>query len=122
MSFLLGGCSQTEGWEHSIGQNDPDALGPVSPILAPERVRRGTQFSIVVNTLGSSTCSEAEGAEVRLHSLVAEVTPYVRQAPEGSACSDDLAVQSREVPLRFSQTGTATIRVIGRPFRNVSQQ
>jgi hypothetical protein len=45
--------------------------------------------------------------------LLADVTPWDRVAPHGTACTDDLAPFPRDVTLRFDVAGTATVRLHG---------
>jgi hypothetical protein len=107
------GPAMLRQWERTLGTINQ----AFNPIVAPERVRVGEEFSITVSTVGSSSCSKADGEEVRVVGLFAEVVPYSREAPPGSACTDDLAQQPRTQKLRFEQAGVATIRVIARPSR-----
>ena len=78
----------------------------------PATLRRGVAFSATVATVGSSSCTRADGAEVTVTGLLAEVTPYDRKAI-GSVCTPDLAQFPRPVTLRFDQAGDAVVRVHG---------
>lgn len=94
---------------------DPLMPGPGSFVVAPRQTRAGAEFTVRIDTLGSSTCTRADGADIRIRGQFAEIIPYDRRAPAGAACTDDLAVHSREVRLRFAEAGDATIRVLAQP-------
>ena len=116
--LALSGCDALDDrWERTLGTIDPSGRGPMSPLIAPAHVKAGAEFTVIVATVGSSTCTRADGAEVRVIGLFAEIVPYDRRAPAGTACTDDLASNPHEVRLRFAKPGEATIRVVGRPRR-----
>lgn len=118
---LLAGCAsllESERWERVVGIIEDTA--PVadadpwwSPIQLPEIVQSGVPFTASVITLGSSSCTRADGADVEIAGLVAEITPYDLTA-RNAVCTSDLARHPRSVTLRFDSPGEAVIRVHGR--------
>lgn len=91
---------------------------PGSPrpgVFAPDTVRAGVPFSVVVVTVGPTVCWRAAGAEVAEHPWGAAVTP-IDFSPEDrrTACGDALVELSRTFRLVFRRPGEATLRVYGR--------
>ena len=89
-------------------------LSSIQMLEMPANATAGVSFEITVTTVGSSSCTRADGASVAVSGLVADVTPWDLVAPVGAVCTDDLAPFPRRVTLRFSGAGTATIRLHGR--------
>lgn len=87
--------------------------GTPPPITLPATVKRGVSFDATVTTYGSSSCTRADGAEVQVRGLIAEVTPYDLTNRRG-ICTADLRAFPRTVSLRFDEAGEATVRVNGR--------
>ena len=115
---LVFGCSSilgpdTDEWVREVGQLAPE-LSSIQMLRLPVEAEAGMAFDITVTTVGSSSCTRADGAEVVVSGLVADVTPWDRVAPQGTACTADLAGFPRDVTLRFDVAGTATIRLHGR--------
>jgi hypothetical protein len=112
--LLLAGCGILDPvrWERVVGMIMPDPGIPV--VVAPESARAGVSFQVRVVTRGSSSCTRADGAEVHVNGLVAEITPYDRVQRGPVACTADLSPIPREVSLRFAAAGEAVVRVIGR--------
>jgi len=82
-------------------------------LVAPDSARAGVPFTVRVTTFGSSSCTRADGAEVRVAGSVAEIVPFDRHAGGMRACTDDLASFPRDVAIRFDAAGPATVRVRG---------
>lgn len=115
---LFTGCSSVLGsdpteWRREVGVLAPE-LSSIQMLRLPAQATTGSAFEITVTTVGSSTCTRADGAAVQVSGLVADVTPWDRVAPVGMACTDDLAPFPRTVTLRFDVSGTATVRLRGR--------
>ena len=110
---LLGACSILTGPERRrvIGVIDPES-GLVS-LRAPDTAAARTPFEVTVTTYGSSTCTRADGAEVSVTGVIAEIVPYDFERVEGT-CTADLAPFPRDVALRFDTAGEAVVRVRGR--------
>jgi hypothetical protein len=102
------------------GDRQPGVIGiyrdqPTTGVLQlPATIHAGESFQAVVTTFGSSSCTQADGAEVSQSFSSAEITPYDLEAPAGTACTDDLHAFPRTVELRFATSGRGLIRVRGR--------
>jgi hypothetical protein len=122
-SAVLAGCAsmlESREWERVVGVIDPGGMS-MPPFQAPDTVQAGVQFQVHVTTYGSSTCTRADGAEVRRPSgAVAEITPYDRQ-PLSGICTSDLAPFPRTVDVRFDEAGEALIRIVGRSFTGTAE-
>ena len=94
------------------------ARSSIQAIVTPQRVRAGASFAITINTLGSGSCTRADGDRVETRDLLAEVSPFNWEAPAGTACTRDLRLFPHEVTLRFDRAGYATIRVHARDARD----
>lgn len=108
---LLSACDglvDGSGWRRQVGSISETS----STLQMPASVQRGVAFTATVTTTGSSSCTRADGAEVTVSGLLAEVTPYDRKAI-GSLCTTDVAQFPRPVTLRFDQAGDAVVRVQG---------
>jgi hypothetical protein len=120
---VLAGCAsmlESREWERVVGVIDPGGM-PVPSYQAPDTVQAGAQFQVHVTTYGSSTCTRADGAEVRrLSGTVAEITPYDRQ-PLSGICTSDLVPFPRTVDVRFDEAGEALIRIVGRSFQGTAE-
>lgn len=116
-ALLFAGCTPLlgpDGWERVVGIVDTESRLS-TPIALPETARAGIAFTATVTTHGSGSCTRADGADVRIDGLNADVTPYDREARRG-VCTDDLAAFPRGVTLRFDVAGEARVRVLGRPL------
>jgi hypothetical protein len=91
-----------------VGGGTPRALA------APDTVAAGAPFTVTVTTFGSSSCTRADGAELEVRGLVAEIVPYDRELTGDVACTDDLRPFPRDVTVSFAAPGQATVRVLGR--------
>ncbi|MFL5464092.1 MAG: hypothetical protein ACJ8AC_08670, partial [Gemmatimonadaceae bacterium] len=90
-----------------------DAGGTLQGVIeVPAMVSRNESFTVTVSTFGNS-CISAAGAGVVIDGPVATITPY-DNILVGRTCLDYLKAYPRPVQLRFSEPGTATIRVTGR--------
>jgi len=108
---LLSACDglvDGAGWRRQVGSISETP----ATLQMPASVRRGVAFTATVTTYGSSSCTRADGAEVTVSGLLAEVTPYDRKAI-GSLCTTDVASFPRPVTLRFDEAGDAVVRVQG---------
>lgn len=84
-------------------------------ITAPDTVEAGVPFTATITTLGLDSCWKPAGAEVELSASLATVTPYDSPpAGEGLVCAQAITELPRSVELRFTRSGDATIRVVGR--------
>lgn len=114
-AVVLAGCVarvDSNGWQRQVGWIDEDTGGP--PFSAPDTVRAGADFDVTVTTYGSSSCTQADGADVRRVEGVVEITPYDRVPSGGAECTADLAPHPRIVQVRIDEPGAATLRVSGR--------
>lgn len=113
---FIAACSSPFGpsWKRVIGTIEVGGQHSPSPIHLPSEIRSGVSFSATVVTYGSSTCTRADGADVQVTGLTAEITPYDLRRTGKAVCTDDLAPHPREVRLRFNTPGEALIRVRGR--------
>jgi hypothetical protein len=89
----------------------------------PSEVARGADFEVTVRTFGGGCIGQGD-TEVSVSGRSAEVRPYdlfVTSLPPNAACTDDLRYYQHRATLRFTQTGTAVVRVRGReaPSRRV---
>jgi hypothetical protein len=115
--ILLAACSsngtEPDEWRRVVGQIEP-SLSSVQAVRVPAAAVVNVPFSITINTVGSSTCTRADGAAAAVAGQLALVTPYDRIAPDGTGCTRDLRAFPRDVSLRFSSPGEARIRVQAR--------
>lgn len=114
---LLTACSDPtapgDGWVREPGRLMPE-LSSIQMLQMPTQARAGTAFEITVTTVGSSSCTRPDGMTVSVSGLVADVTPWDRIAPEGTACTDDLHPFPRTATVRFDVPGAARIRLHGK--------
>ncbi|HEU0076169.1 MAG TPA: hypothetical protein VFQ76_00890 [Longimicrobiaceae bacterium] len=96
---------------------DAGAPDPPGALAAPDTVAAGAPFTVTVTTRGSSSCTRADGAELELRGLLAEIVPYDRDGTRLRACTDDLHAFPRDVTVRFAAPGRAVVRVRGRDLR-----
>ncbi|PYP13015.1 MAG: hypothetical protein DMD56_02045, partial [Gemmatimonadetes bacterium] len=91
----------------------PARLGSdTTRIILPDTVRRGSEFTMTVWTFGGGCIRELAPSAVSVHGLYARVTLYhVRR--QGAICLGDLIEFRQTVPLRFDESGVATIAVRG---------
>jgi hypothetical protein len=115
--LLLAACGGATGPDPGtrrvVGVVDVGGGSPRSRV-APDTVAAGAPFTVTVATFGSSSCTRADGAELQVRGLVAEIVPYDREAAGPVACTDDLRPFPRDVAVRFAGPGQGTVRVLGR--------
>jgi hypothetical protein len=101
------------GWSRRPGLV-MEGTPPMTSLVAPDAVTRGTPFQITVSTFGSGSCTRPDRDEVTSSALEFEVLVYDEKAPSGTACTADLRRFPRTLTVQFDQAGTAEIRVVGR--------
>ncbi len=111
------GCSSTTDPEYVTvpGVIAAAVALPAPVIVAPDTVLVNAQFSITVNSFGTS-CATAETASALLGGGtpdVAIVSVWDRQQV-GGTCTTTVRALPRTLTLFFTRVGTATIRVRGR--------
>jgi hypothetical protein len=85
-------------------------------VAVPSTVARGVDFDVTVRTYGGG-CVDQGDTEVTLSGADAEVRPFdifVVEMPGGYGCTDILKLFTHRATLRFTQAGTATVRIRGR--------
>jgi hypothetical protein len=102
-----------DGWSRVIGTVNP-ALSSIQMVNLPTEARVNVPFTVTVMTLGSSSCTRADGTDVDTAGLRVTIIPYDRVAPPGTPCTRDLRAFPHEVQLRFATAGEARITVVGR--------
>lgn len=115
-ALLVCACSTftgPPGWSRVIGTVNP-ALSSQQMVNLPTEARVNVPFTVTVTTLGSSSCTRADGADVVVSGRTATITPYDRVAPPDTPCTRDLRGFPHQVQLRFATAGEARINVIGR--------
>ncbi|MGH7471145.1 MAG: hypothetical protein ACRENP_24620 [Longimicrobiales bacterium] len=116
--MLIAACSSTtesEDWRRVVGQMEP-AFSSVQAVQAPSEAVVNAPFVVTVNTLGSSSCTRADGAVASVAGRTALITPYDLVAPSGTSCTRDLRSFPRSVSLRLTSVGDGLIRVQARGF------
>ena len=115
-ALLVCACSpftDPSGWSRVIGTVNP-SLSSIQMVNLPTEASVNVPFTVTVTTLGSSSCTRADGTDVDANGLAVTITPYDRVAPPGTACTRDLRAFPHPVELRFASAGEARINVIGR--------
>ena len=102
-----------DGWRRVMGTMEP-AMSSVQAIKVPADIVAGVPFTVTLTTLGSSSCTRADGANRAVVGNMAVITPYDRIAPEGTGCTRDLRGFPRDVTITIAEAGPATIRIIAR--------
>jgi hypothetical protein len=121
---LCSGCSSATEPEAEIV---PGVIAPGNGIVAqvisaPDTVRAGEQFTAIVTTFGSSTCTRALTTTAYMGGELADLSVWDEQRI-GIPCTRDISPIPRSVPIRFTNIGAATIRVRGRALtRNAAGQ
>ncbi len=93
----------------------PDDSSPTpDPVEAPDTVRVGVPFDIVVTTLAFASCWEEAGEEVLVSQLLVSIVPYDWK-PSPTRCLDGGRVRwlPRVVTVQFDRPGTALVVVQG---------
>lgn len=94
-------------------------LGPVGDprrvIVAPDTVRVGLPFTVVIPVAGSGSvlCNEPDGTSVSQSARVVRVEVFVRTPQPRPTCTDDIRFYPTSVSLTFTTAGNSTVRVVG---------
>lgn len=101
----------------------PGAMAePETVVSAPDTVDAGMPFTVTITTIGASGCWREDGALESVSGLTATLTPHDRVIEEIDgmpvSCTGALVSLPRDMSLTFRQTGSATLRVIGRRVTN----
>lgn len=94
-------------------------LGPVGDprrvIEAPDTVRVGLPFTVIIPVAGSGSvlCNEPDGTSISQSARVARVEVFVRAPQPRPTCTDDIRFYPTSVSLTFTTAGTSTVRVVG---------
>jgi hypothetical protein len=115
-SFLITGCEvlgPDAGWSRRLGLVH-EGTPPMTSLIAPDVVTRGTPFQLTASSFGSSSCTRADGYDITSAQTSFEVRLYDLEAPSTSACTADFRSFPRTLTVQFDQPGTAVIRVTGR--------
>ena len=118
-TLFLAACTSSgtepdaDGWRRVVGLVQPQ-LSSIQAIKFPADIVAGEPFTVTITTLGSSSCTRADGAVLNLSSSLAVITPYDRVAPDGTGCTRDLRAFPRDVSVTLSRAGQATIRIVAR--------
>src|SRR5688572_25596443 len=115
-ALLVSACAPVtnpDGWRRVVGNVNP-ALSSIQMVNLPTEAAVNVPFTVTVTTLGSSSCTRADGTDVATNGLTATITPYDRVAPPDAPCTRDLRGFPHPVQLRFTTAGSARIIVIGR--------
>lgn len=100
--FYLSGCQGSR-------------LGSVVSVEIPKKIFVNTATNIKITTT-ENACFSVDKTVVNIDALIAEIKPYVHfnGYPDGSLlCTAPILYFEHNATVEFSQTGTATIRVIG---------
>jgi hypothetical protein len=113
---LAVGCARAEvreqGPTRGVGMVDSTVS---SPLLLPDTIKAGQDFTVVVTTIGSSLCTHPAGAEVTMEGGAFEIVPYDGYTG-GDACTADESPNSREVVLKVEHPGEVVVRVRARSY------
>ena len=98
------------GWERVIGWANPE-MSSVQAIRFPSEAVANQPFNVTVTTIGSSSCTRADGATATVDKDVVTVTPYDFIAPSNTPCTRDLHPFPRTVSVTVPSAGLATMRL-----------
>lgn len=121
--LILAGCrsiTSEDVWQRRLGVVDP-AMSSVQMIQFPPVVDAGVPFTVVIHTLGSSSCTRPSGVDVDVDGLEATLRPYDLYAPGDRACTDDLHAFRHETAVTFSAAGSARLVVRARDHQGRSR-
>jgi hypothetical protein len=104
------GPADPPGWQRVIGWANPE-MSSIQAIKFPAEVVANQAFDVTITTIGSSSCTRADGATATVDQNIATVTPYDFIAPPNTACTRDLRTFARTVSVKFPAAGPATIRL-----------
>ncbi len=90
-------------------------------LVAPDTVAAGVPFTVSVTTFGSVSCTRPSETLASIGPALADLSVWDLQ--RGVCSTDDLSPFPREISLKFTGDGVATIRVRGRALvRTVAGQ
>src|SRR6266850_3870862 len=84
-----------------------------APIIVPDTVRRGQEFTVKVTTFAGGCIDELAESGVRISGLVADVTLRHVRRVAGNACTSDELLFRQTVLVRFDTAGIGRIRFHG---------
>lgn len=124
-ALMLMSCTSSatapDDWRLLPGVVDP-SLSSVQAVVSPAQVTVGSQFEVTVHTLGSSSCTRANGTRVETREQEVRITPLDWIAPPQSVCTDDLKAFPHVVTLRLHRVGDAVLRIEARDFAGAAVQ
>lgn len=82
-------------------------------IIVPDTVRRGQEFTVQVTTFAGGCIREPGASRVRIHGLVADVTPLHVRRVAGTICTSEELLLSQTIAVRFDRAGLGRIRFHG---------
>jgi hypothetical protein len=114
--LLLAGCSTgtgPDGWQRVVGRMEP-GLSSIQAVLLPAEAVVDVPFEVTLSTVGSSSCTRADGALASVAGRTAVITPYDLVAPAQTPCTRDLRAFPRTVPVTLTSAGEGLIRIQAR--------
>lgn len=117
---LAAACSSStapDGWDRRPGIIAP-SLSSVPLVMGAQEATAGVPITLTVTTVGSSTCTRADGAKVFTRDGQIVVTPLDLVATGARACTDDLHAFPRPVTVTFPTAGMGRLRIEGRDFND----
>jgi hypothetical protein len=91
-----------------------ELYGATADVSAPASVTAGQPFTVVVHTIGPSSCTREGDTRLSLGATTADVAPFdIHRRGPGVGCAEMVYRLSHEVQVVFTQPGTATVRVHG---------
>ncbi|MBW3655143.1 MAG: hypothetical protein KY444_03495 [Gemmatimonadetes bacterium] len=117
-ALLVAGCGSIFG---SDGKRVIGVIGDGSGIEVPATVQAGQDFTVTIQTSWPNGCAHEDGTEVQQGAASATVTPY-DHVSEGGTCTHAPQRFTHVATLRFSQPGTAVVKIRGRPSPNEGAQ
>jgi hypothetical protein len=111
-TVVLAGCSDPD-WTRVVGTLN---LGTERTIIAtaPTQVAAGEEFVLTVATVGSSSCTRADGNDLTVSGSVARFVPYDEVPTDDRGCIRNEAPFPHTDVLSFPQPGTSTVWVVGK--------
>ena len=100
-------------WFRQLGLLD-EGPAPLTSLVAPDAVIRGTPFQITVSTFGSASSTRPDGHDVAASQAAIEVRLYDASVPSLTPVTRDYLGFPRTLTVQFDQPGIAVIRVVGR--------
>ena len=118
LALLAAGCGSLLGPDEKrvIG-----IIGDGSSIEVPTTVQAGQDFTVTIQTGWRNGCARKDKTDVQAQGMSATVTPYDR-VTEGATCTQAPQQFTHTATLRFSQPGTAKVRIRGRASRDSQVQ